>query len=390
MATVAELTTPMTIAECRAAIYAYLEAAGVVTSAWKPGGVARTIIHAVAMLASAYSSLQALFAESAFLSTAEGDWLTLTARHVFGVERSLGTLAASEVTLVNAGVGVYSGDPGDLVFVAPANGKSYRNSEPYTISGAGTYVIPVVAIELGSASSVAEDGISELVTPLSGVTVDASTAAVGADEESDEALRTRCRATLGALSPNGPKDAYDAVARAATRADGSEVGVTRVAAVADGEGHVDVYVASASGAVPGDSEDEGTDLGAVALAIRSQVEPLAVEARIYSAAELSIAVTYEAWVPASSLSDEQLEDAVELALAAWLARVPIGGQVLPGEPGRVYVSAIQATLSAALADATGEPAIRVEVTVPAADVSVSSSQAPALGTVTPTTHQVST
>lgn len=390
MATVDELTRPLTLAECRAAIYAYLEANGIVTSAWKPGGAARTIIYAVALLGSAFSSLQALLAKSAFLSTATGDWLTLTARHVYGVERSLGTFAASEVTLVNAGVGVYSGDPGDLIFSAPANGKSYRNSEPYTISGAGTYVIPVVAIELGSASSVAEDGISELVTPLSGVTVDGSTAAVGADEETDEALRSRCRATLGTLSPNGPKDAYDAIARSATRVDGTEVGVTRIAAVADGEGHVDVYVATASGAVPGDSEDPGTDLGAVAFAIRSQVEPLSVEARIFSASELSIAVTYEAWVPQSSLSDEQLEDAVELALSAWLARVPIGGQVLPGEPGRVYVSAIQAAISAALERATGEPAIRVEVTAPASDVSVTSSQAPALGTVTPTTHQVST
>jgi hypothetical protein len=382
--TVDELTRPLTIEECRDAIYAVLASKGTDVTAWKPGAVVRTIVYALALLAAAFSRLQAMLARSAFLDTATGAWLTLVARHVYGVERLEGAFATGVVVVDNGGGGVYSGDPGDLVFLG-TNGKEYRNTDPFLIPALTTDIeLPVRAVEIGSESSAPPNTITSLSTPLIAVTCTNPLAVVGVDPELDPALRARCRNRLGVLSPNGPKDAYRFVATTATRIDGSDVGVTRVHTVADGFGVIQVYVASATGEVLGDATDPATDLGAVALAIHESAEPQAVDAQVQSAVPVVIPVTYEAWVRATSLSDTQLEDLIALRLAAWMATVPIGGQVLPGDPGRVYVTAVQS----AIARSFDEPPIRVEVAAPAADLDLAANEAPTLGTVTATIHQI--
>lgn len=389
MTTVAELTRPLSIAECRDAIYATLAARGTDVTTWKPGAVARTIIYAFAIVCAAFSQLQALLAGSSFLDTASGPWLTLVARLVYGVERLPGASAAGDVVFDNTGAGVYSGDPGDLILVSD-DGFEYRNVAPFSIAAFATdVVIPMRAVELGSAPTAGAGELTTFVTPLSGVTASNAAALVGADPETDAQLRARCRDKLGTLSPNGPKDAYFFAAKSARRAvDGSDVGVTRVHAVPDGAGSIDVYVATATGGVTGDANDPDTDLGAVALAIHRRAEPLSIDAVVQSASTLTVAVTYEAWVRESSLSNEQLEDGVEDALAAWMATIPIGGQILPSTPGSVFVSAVQGAITSALERLTGEPPIRVEVSAPATDVVVASNQAPALGAVTATIHQI--
>ncbi len=389
MTTVAELTRPLTIAECRDAIYATLAARGTDVTTWKPGAVARTIIYALAIVTAALSQLQALLAASSFLDTASGAWLTLVARLVYGVERLPGAAAAGDVVFENTGAGVYAGDPGDLILVSD-DGFEYRNTSPFSIAALETdVVIPMRAVEVGSAPTAGAGELTTFVTTLPGLTATNPGALVGADAETDAQLRARCRDKLGTLSPNGPKDAYFFAAKSARRAvDGSDVGVTRVHAVPDGAGSIDVYVATATGGVTGDALDPDTDLGAVALAIHQSAEPLGIDAVVQSAATLTVPVTYEAWVRESSLSDEQLEDGVEEALAAWMATVPIGGQILPSTPGSVFVSAVQGAITSALERLTGEPPIRVEVSAPAADVVVASNQAPSLGTVTSTLHQI--
>ena len=75
-----DLTTPLTVDECKAAIYATIEARGTSTTAWEPGAVARTIIAGVSIVLAAMSVLIALIAKSGFLSLSEGDWLTVVAR----------------------------------------------------------------------------------------------------------------------------------------------------------------------------------------------------------------------------------------------------------------------------------------------------------------------
>ena len=84
-----DLTTPVTRDEAKASIYDAMGTVGVSTTAWRPGAVVRTMVAAIAILFAACTSLMAKIAKSGFLEFAVGTWLTLVARHVYGVERLL-------------------------------------------------------------------------------------------------------------------------------------------------------------------------------------------------------------------------------------------------------------------------------------------------------------
>lgn len=387
MATLDELTTPLTVDEVRAAIYASLAAQGTTVTGWKPGAIARTIITAVAILGSALSYLQATIAKGGFLELASGPWLTLLAYYSYGVDRDLGSFAAGVVTLDNAGGGVYAGDPGDLIVLNSLTGKTYRNTEAFSIGALQTGVeVDIEAIEIGSDSSSAAGDIDELETTLLGVSVTNAAAIIGADEETDPELRIRCRAKTGALSPNGPRDAYRYIALSTKSAAGASIGVTRTRTVADGFGGLTLYVATASGPVTGTAGDPSTNLGAINAAIQTQCEPLAVTATTASASALTVAVTYEIWIRDTvSMTEAEVEDAIEAALETFMAGQPIAGEVISPSSGKVYVEAIKA----AIVSPFPASVIDLEVTTPAADAAVGSTQAPVLGTVSATVHLVS-
>lgn len=383
MTTLDELVTPMTVEEAKTSIYDALVAQGVVTTSWKPGAVVRTIVAALAVALAGLSWVQSQLARMGFLDYAEEDWLTMTARYVYGVERLSATFATGTVVFDNAGGGVYSGGAGDLVVSSSTTGKEYRSTGAWSIGALATGVeIDVIAVESGTDSNASAEEIDTLVTALLGVTCENPSALIGTDEEGDAALRQRCRDSLGAVSPNGPRDAYRYVARTATRADGTLIGVTRVRTFADGYGNVDVYLATATGGVTGDAEDPDTDLGAVALAIETQCVPLAVTANVQSASATTIAVTYELWVRESiGMTEEEIEELVEAGLEEFVSTTPIGGEIIPPDSGRVYVDAIRGAIAAALPD---NAVIRLTVTLPAADVDLDIDEAPVLGTVTAT------
>lgn len=378
--TLDELTTPMTVAEAKTAIYDALAAKGVRTTSWKPGAVVRTIIACVAIVLAAFSRLQALVAKGGFLELAEGVWLDQVALYVYGETRSPGSFASGNVTFNNAGGGVYSGGIGDIVVRSSATNKTYRNTAPFSIGALATGVqIPFAAVELGADSTAPAGTIDTLVTTLSGVTCTNATALVGTDEEGDPDLKIRCRAKLGTLSPNGARAAYEYIARSAVASDGRPIGVTRVRTIPDGVGGVEVYVATATGVVTGTDTDPDTDLGAVAEAIWTQCEPLCIEATVQSATAATIAVTYELWVRGlDGVRASDIEPLVAEALATYLSQVPIGG-----DGGYVRKSALEAVIGSVRADTT-----RVAVTVPAADVVITTAQAPVAGTVTATAIHV--
>lgn len=385
MTTLASLTTPLTVEECRTAIYAAIEARGVSTSTWKPGSVVRTMIAGLAIILSAFSNLQAAIAKSGFLALAEGDWLTLVARYVYDVERNTGSFASGTITLVNGGGGVYSGGVGDLVFSAGA-GKTYVSTEAYTLGAGGTTTVTVQASAIGTASNAAPGDITTMVTVLNDVTCNNAAALVGTDVESNAALRIRCAEKTGTLSPNGPLDAYAYVARSAVRlADGTSVGVTRVRATADGAGNVAVVVAGTSGTLSGTAGDPATDLGAVNAAIQTQVVPLAVTATVAAATAKTIAATYELWIRnTTGYTDADIEAFVVAALTTFMLEQPIGGFIIASAPGYVYTSAMIAVIGSAVPGAE----VRVLLTVPAADVVIGAAEAPVLGAVTAVIHQV--
>lgn len=380
--TLAALTTPLTRDEVRAKIYDVIGLVGTRTTSWKPGSVVRTMITASSIVLAAFSELQALVARSGFLELAEDRWLALVAWHVYGVEKQGATFATGEVTLTNAGGGIYQLDPGDLIVSNPDTGKTYRNVGSLNLAALATMSgVLVEAIEAGAASSSAPGTVVELVTPLLGVSVTNPIAIVGRDPEEDPALRARCSEKLGSLSPMGPWDAYAYAARTATRADGSVIGVTRVrVAKGTGNGILSIYVATPTGGVTGTAGNPNTDLGVIDEAIQQRAAPLAVTANVQSTQSVAIDVSYRLWLyNTSGLTTDEIEDAIAERLVAFMSAQPIGGNVAGAGPGKLYLDALRTAIGSAV------PQIfHVTLTEPSADVQLAISAVPVLGSVTAT------
>lgn len=373
-----DLTTPLTRAEVETAIYQVLSLVGVNTTSWKPGAVVRTMIVAVSIVLSAFSTLQAKIARSGFLELSSGDWLTLVAYYVYGVPRLTATFATGQVTLTNSAGGVFSGDADDLIFSNSTTGKTYRNTAAFSIGALATVTLDIQATEVGSASTSAPGAIDTMTTPLPGVTCSNALAVIGRDAEEDPPLRTRCSETLGALSPFGPWDAYASAVRNATHSDGTSLGVTRVRITKDGSGNVYVYLASASGAVLGTVGDLSTDLGIADEAIQQLAAPLAVTAHTLSATAVPIAVTYEVWMyNTSGSTPTQVQNTIATALGTFMSAQPIGGNIISPAAGKVFVDAVRAVIAGTF------PGIifHVAVTLPAADVTLAITEVPVLGTI---------
>lgn len=382
----ADLVQPVTRQEVQASIYEALGILKINTTSWKPGSPPRVMIVAVSVVLSGFSELVSLTAKSGFLELAEGDWLTHVAHYVYGVDRIEASFASGTVTLDNTGGGEYDLDPDDLIVQNPTTGRTYRNTDPVTMTAGQLGVqVAVVATESGQGSTSPPGTITELTTPLIGVECTNDAALVGRDRESDTALRARCSEKLGALSPMGPWDAYSSAVRNATRPDGSSLGVTRIRTTKDGYGHVTTYIATASGAVPGDAEDPATDLGIANEAIQRKAAPLAVTAFTRTADPLPIAVDYELWMyNTSGRSEDEIRSTIATRLATFMSNQPIAGNVIDDPPGYVYHDAIRAVIAGSY------PQIfHVDVLNPPDDVEVGDTEVPVLsGAVTGVLNQV--
>ena len=387
MTVLSDLTTPLTVDEIKTAIYDTIAARGVDTTAWKPGSVVRTMIAGVAIVLAAMSALIALIAASGFLALSEGPWLTLVARYVYATERITGTFATGTITIDNASGSIYAIAVGDLVVQNSTTGATYRNTAVINVGSLETGVSAAIQADvIGTDGNAGAGDIDTLVTSYLGLRVTNAAALVGTDDETDPALRTRAAEKTGALSPNGPRDAYSYFAKSAVRAaDGVAIGVTRVKVTPDGTGNVTVIVANASGPVTGTSNNPATDLGAVHLAMEENAVPLGITLFTESADALTIAVTGTLWVKETlSLTDTEIEDAVTDRLTAALSTMPIGGVVISPAAGKVYLQAIEAEISEAV---TGY-LVDLDVTLPAGDITPATDEAPVMGTLTLTIVRV--
>lgn len=378
-----DLVKPVTEQEIQSSIYTVLGTLGLNTSTWKTGAVVRTISTGFSIILSAFSSLQALIAKSGYLELSEGDWLTVVAFYVYGVERYKATFASGFVTLTNTAGGVYNFDPEDLIFSDPSTGKSFRNTDFVSIPAGSpttpTHVIdvPIRAVEAGSLSTAIPGAISVMVTTVTGVSVSNPTAVVGQDAESDAAVRARSSAKLGSLSPMGPWDAYTYAVRSATRPDGTNLGITRTRIAKDGYGNVEVYVATASGEVPPE------DVAIANEAVQRNAEPLCVNAVAYTAEQVETAVTYELWMyNTSGHTDDQIKATIADDLTAWFTLQPIGGNVIAGNPGKIYADKIRAVIGDSF-----DEIFHVVLTLPPGDVPLELWEVATLGPLLGTIHQ---
>lgn len=377
--TVQQLTTPLTRQEIQASIYAVLAALGVNTTGWKSGAVVRSLVVSTSIVLAAFSTLTAQIARSGFLELSEGAWLTLVARHVYGVERITATFATGNVTLTNTAGGVYSFDAGDLIVANTVTGRTYRNAAAFTLGALSVASVTVIATEAGSASSADPHAITTITTTLIDVSVDNAIGFTGVDEESDASLRLRCAERLGALSPMGPWDAYSYAVRNATRTDGQAISVNRIRLTKDGYGNVYLYCASVDGIVT------PTDLAIAAEAVDQLATPQAVTAHVISAAAVPVDVTAAVYVyNTAGLTNLEIDTAIRDRLKSFFAAQPVGGNVIGTDPGAVFVDAVRSAIAAAVAPHT----FHVTLTAPAADVSLAVSDVAVRGTVSVTITQV--
>ena len=374
------------VQETKAQIYArglaVATSLGLRVTSWAAGDSTRSLYHFLSETLSILEAQVAGFVGSGFLDYSEGEWLTLLAKQVFGVTRVSATYAATTVTLTNNGGGYYEIEVGDVTAQHATSGKTYRNTSAGILaswSGVGakpTLDLDFVADEIGADSTAEANEISVMVTGLLGVTCDNASAAVGLDEEEDAALKDRCRAKLGIISPNGPRDAYDYVVRSPELTGTTEI--TRSRTIDDSTtGDVAIYVAGPSGGV------SGAAVTAAQAAVIKWAGPLCTTPVVASASTVTFAVTYEVWLYDSVNEDSATIEAKIAAdlLDMFVAR-PVGGDVIGAGAGKMYTSLIAATIKASYPAHT----FRVSLSFPAADTTLGSDDVPALGTVTGTVH----
>lgn len=319
-----DLLKPSTTDEIKAQIYQLLEGLGVSTTSWLAGAPTRTVIAVVSAVLSGFTNLAVTIARSGFLDTAEGGWLTLLALLVYNVTRVEATFATGEVTLDNTAGGVFSFGAGEVIFKNTATSKTYVNVAPFTLGALETgKVVAVVAQELGTDSNAAPGQIDALVTTLTGVTVTNALAVVGVDAELDPDLRQRCRDSLGALSPNGPRAAYEYVAKTPELNGG--VAVTRVKRLTPpGDGTLTIVIAGPAGPVG------GATVALVQTGIDEHATPEVVTATVADSVAKPFTRNVTLHVSAAAgLTTTDWQTLAKAALADYVAQLAIGGLVLP-------------------------------------------------------------
>jgi len=387
--TLEELTTPLTKAEIEASIYAVVAQVGSKHTSWKPGAIPRTMITASAILLAALSRLVSLIAGMAYLDKASGSWLKVVAKYGYGYTAREATFAEGPVTLDNsAGAGDYTFDPYEVTFANPG-GHEFKNTTGFTLApGATLEGLQIIASVAGAGSTSAVGAITSIVSPtMTGCTVTNTAPLVGLEAEEDPEIRVNARNAIGAVSPNGPWDAYDVAAKAARRAtNGSLVGVTRVRHFADSYGNVDVYVADASGGISGVYTDPNTDLGAVQTYIERYAEPNAVTATAKTGTGVTVNITAELWVydvPGLPGTDAQIVTEATAAIATLFSRTPIGGVVVGSNQGKLFREAIRKAISGLYSET-----FDVQLTTPATDLLLAVNEFPEVGTVAVVVHRV--
>ncbi len=292
--TVDELLTTTTPEAVKAQLFALMSASGVSVTAWQPLSPMWAVVDACSRLLAASQGLQTTVNRGGYRDTADGNWLATTSRQTYGVDKILATYATGALTLTNGGGGVYDLDPGDLIVKNTTTGKTYTNTDAIHIGALATVTdTPIRATEIGADSNAAIGEVDDLVTTLLGVTCSNAAAVVGEDAETSDALRERDTDSLGALSPDGPKEAYNYVAKTPTLNGGVTVNRARTL-TPPGDGTVTVVIAGPAGAL------SSPDVALVQAGIDDNAEPATVAATVISATAVALTIDTDVYLPSTS------------------------------------------------------------------------------------------
>lgn len=371
-----DLVKPTTAEEVESTILSVATTLGLQVTAWQPFGVARTLIKIFAQKVADLSSFASEIAKSGFLDLCPDAWLPLVAFYVYGVKKTEATFASGSITFTNTSATNYPVTAGDIRVAHATTGKTYINNEDFTIPAQGSITTQILAEEAGAASSAGAGEITKMVTTYLGVTCSNANPVLGADAESRADLIKRCKAKLGALSPNGPKAIYDYIATSIAVGPpptGVSAPINRTLTVVDATtGFVTVYLANANGPVTND------DVTAVNTAIQAQAVPVGVTATPASAAAKAIAITADVHIAGATQSDADIKTKISRVLGDYFKTIPIGGIKLAGQAsGKVFVNALEGVIRAA-----DSKIVQVVVTLPTGDTTLLSSEVATVGTTT--------
>lgn len=380
-----DVITPTTAAEIEAEVLSLCATGGLATSSWQPGSVIRTVIAELSEVIARKSLVEVEIARGGLGDLASPDWAKLWAQQIYDVLFIPAAPASGYLKLINATATPHTLQIGALIVAHKTTGKTYRNQSIVNVAAnATTPDFGILADELGTAGDAAPGEITKIITPgnLIGVTATNDAAVLGADEEATAALVARTRAKLGSLSPLGPKDAYDFVARTpldqfpavnGTLLTPTDTPITRSRTTLNMvNGDVEVYLATAGGA------PTPTDVARVQEGFDRWAEPWGTTSVAYEAIEVAVPVTYRVWIR-SSLTEAQIESIIADDLARYFAAIPVGGVVIAPDTGAIYQEALTHVIHLAVLGIE-----RVEVTAPAGEfVSINPYEVPVLGTIVP-------
>jgi len=376
-----DLVTTKTPEEMLADELTLAESEGLATTTWQSGSVIRTILVIMAHMFSVFSGIivePILGGFGDLVSSIE--WARIWAKQMFDVDAITAEAATGYITAVNTKATQYDLAAGELIVAHATTGKLYRNSEAISIlANATTADLAFAAVEVGTSSNASPGTITVIVGPaLDGVTITNPASVLGTDDETVKALVDRARGSLAATSPDGPKEAYNYVAKTPEYSD-TATAITRATTICDAAtGAVTVYIATAGGAPDAD------DVAIVQSAIDEWAEPWCTTATAVAVSTETVAITYQVWVT-SSLTELAIKTAIDAALAEYFASLAIGGLVIPpAATGSVYVSALRAVITSAKVGTTSIGASLCEVTLPTADVALAADEVAVLGTITGT------
>ncbi len=375
-ASLPSLLTPVTKDEVLEILLALSASLGAPSTAWQPGNPILTLLQTVAQKLADLSVVTSDIAKGGFGDLLPSDeWADLWAESRFNVTRVPATAASGLVNLTNSSTTQYDLDPGQLIIAHATTGKTYRNTAIISVlASVGLDNVAVSADEPGIASNAAPNTITTVVSGGNGIGCTNPLSFVGTDRETTVALVPRARKKLGALSPNGPKDAYDFVVTNPELTVGLSTPITRTNTVTSPTtGDISVYCATAAGA------PSGGDIAIAQAAIEAYAEPWGANATAIAATPQTVNITYQVWTKNSQLTSAQITSAIATALAAWFASLDIGGYVISPDTGAIYIDALQQVIG------TAAPGIiRVAITVPAGTTVVGANNVAVLGTLTPT------
>lgn len=320
-------------------------------TSWQPGDPTRSLYHFAADELSTREAITIEAIKSGFLDHAEDEWLHVLAKDLYGVDYGEAEYSFPTVTVKNNGGGKYEPEAGDLTFRASTTGATFHTTDAGTgpLYPGKTVTYALVSDGTGSNYTVSPNEIDTLITTVLGVDIVSSTAAVAADKQEDEDLREQCRTTLGALSPNGPPDAYEYVLR--NHALTGESTITKAKSYPNSAtGHVTTYVAGSAGIVSGDAVAAGQ------LAVEQWATPLCMTPVVVAATARPINV-------AATITGDDLPAGLASTAAVAIAALVRTYGLAP----KVTRSALSACLQA-LAESGGASNVSVNVTTPATDI----------------------